>query len=143
MKTNPFKVLNSEALYDVASAMRGPDDDCVGLKYLFTARIRSLAGIYSDTLLLRDTKRVNRDILRDAIENIITMHKDAARHYISHVDSALEALKYYKIMSKPEYKFLQHIIHHFHRYFAGYINEDELRSIERSIYYHHQPAFVR
>lgn len=143
MKTNPFKVLNSGALYDVASAMRGPDDDCVGLKFIFTARIRSLAGVYNEDVLLRDTKVINRDILRDAIEDIITMHKNAARHYISHVDSALQALKYYKRISKPEYKFLQHIIHHFHRYFAGYINEDELRSIERFIYYHHQPAFVR
>ena len=102
-------------LYKVASAIRGCDLAGIGLKRIFTARIRYLVDIYSTPTVVRRTPRVEWEDIKSAVAEIVAncddgLKRSAYYHYLDHVGGALEALRAYDLISVREYKFLIRLI---------------------------------
>lgn len=101
-------VFNDEALYDIISATRGPDNEDEYIKYLFTARIRFLAGMGNNGYFaqIRSTKYVSEDMVKGFLAHLDNISK----HYLVHVSTALIALERLKLIEADEYDFLTSLI---------------------------------
>ena len=97
-------LLNDWRIYDIVSAIRGPDTQIEGLKTIFTERIRALLDL--DLPRARHTKEVPFT----AIVNAITKISRHDLHYLDHVKSALEIMHDYNIIEQREYQFLRKLL---------------------------------
>lgn len=90
--------------YDIASALRGPDDEMLSsLKWVFTAALRNMVGIDPDKCfagVVRNKPLTDGEAVR-VIETLIWAQNDAtsrdkqmANHYLNHVVMAAAALGY-------------------------------------------------
>ena len=78
--------------YDVATALRGPDFEADGLKYVFTERIRWYTGAIG-WAFARSSPHIYQETISKVIDEIKQTDKSELAHYIRHVIAALEALK--------------------------------------------------
>lgn len=98
------KVVTDEDTYLIVGAVRGPDSTNDSLKYIFTARIRWLAGINGEIpFTLRGTSRVSLSDIVYAIEEV----SECDYHYLAHVGHALDKMLKLGLISKREYDFLE------------------------------------
>ena len=97
-------IAESKTLYDIVTALRGPDSKNSGLKYIFTSRIRHLAL----QLKISDTPHVGWE--RNT--KYFTSHNIAAAvmqlhpydiHYLHHVLDALNSLHSLNLINTDEY----------------------------------------
>ena len=87
--------LNTQKGYDIASAIRGPDNISIPieLKYALTARLRVAAGILSSGPqggLIRD-KNLTREYAR-TISKFLKDEPNYLHHYLTHIIFATKAL---------------------------------------------------
>jgi len=94
------KVINDQTLYDIISAIRGCDSYNTVLKYLFTARIRCLAGMNIDDAFadVRVDKEIKLWMIYRAVESV----SEADIHYLEHITYAINALRRLKLIDEKE-----------------------------------------
>ena len=99
------KVLNDLTLYDVVSAIRGCDSGSRALKYLFTARIRYLAGLdpVNVEVDIRECRKVNLLMVYKALEEV----SRTDIHCLDHIIVALDALRRLKLIDSEEAEMLE------------------------------------
>lgn len=105
----------NEDIYNILTAIRGPDfassahaPYANNMKRLFTQRIRFLAGMTSSRAACRSEKQV---FLSEELFSIPTHIISAFRHYIIHIEEALNALLSLEMINKREYAFLISLLH--------------------------------
>jgi len=123
IERSTFKELvNKPNFYDIMSALRGPDiDTLVYIKWIFTCRIRYLAGITNDRkIALRINVREKPFIYKSDLDNAIDEAQGLLRydfevgyrfstflnHYFGHVVDALISLDHLGMIEPKEYYFL-------------------------------------
>ena len=94
------KVVNDPVLYDVITAIRGCDSTNSALKYLFTSRIRYLAGL--DPSNVNVDVRVNEEIKLRMIYKAVDTVSEVDAHCLSHIECAINALRKLKLMDEKE-----------------------------------------
>jgi len=100
------KVVTDEDTYLIVGAIRGPDSTNDSLKYIFTARIRWLAGINGEIpFTLRGTSKVSLLDIALATEKV----SECDQHYLAHVGHALDKMLKLGLISKREYDFLENL----------------------------------
>jgi len=119
-----LKVLvNEPDTYLIMTALRGPDTDNENLKYVFTARIRYLAGL--DCRGLGRSCRVMKKIrLKDVIEALKYI-KAYDFHYLNHVRQALLELRYKGVIDNEEFRVLSELVDIFRNVASGHYSKDE------------------
>ena len=90
-------------LYNVVTALRGPDTEHSALKRIFTIRIRYLTGLC--VVLCREEKTVD---FNDIIKAVLAVDTNDI-HYLVHVVWALESLEKLKAIDKREAEFLYNL----------------------------------
>lgn len=96
--------LTDNKIYDIVTALRGPDSGNDFLKHIFTGRIRSLLinAHYIEDLV----RRPSRELHLSDILNAILLTSEPDLHYLSHVIDALNALREYNVLDEREYELL-------------------------------------
>jgi len=123
------ELVNKPEFYDIMTALRGPDiDTLVYIKWIFTCRIRYLAGITNDRkLALRINVREKPFIYKSDLDNAIGEVQGLLRydievgyrfstflnHYFGHVVDALISLYQLGMIEPKEYCFLFDLVHEF------------------------------
>lgn len=125
MSTMLKRVINNDALYDIVSAMRGPDNVRGSIKYVFTARIRVLAGLESNQLTRRDEKYITEQYINVCIIDGIGLPD----HYYTHIYDALQALRVMGLIELDEYQFLRELVYEFIGSVDDDISRDRIRAV--------------
>ena len=101
------KVLNDSTLYDVVTAIRGCDSGSRALKYLFTARIRYLAGLdpVNVEVDVREYGRINLLMIYEALGKV----SRTDIHCLDHIVPALDALEKLELIDSKEAEVLREI----------------------------------
>ena len=99
------ELIAMHTFYDIASALRGPDTDNAGLKWIFSSRIRHLLGVRAIAVTTRPRASIPLQWLEQALEKLT--YRDS--HYLFHVLSALSALHEVKAIDVREYWFLYYL----------------------------------
>lgn len=94
------KVVNDQTLYDIVTAFRGCDSYNTVLKYLFTARIRYLAGMNPDDAFA--DVRVDKEIELWMLHRAVGSVSEADMHYLVHIMYAISALRWLKLIDEEE-----------------------------------------
>ena len=98
-----FRRFMGDALfYDMAAAVRGPDDECHALKTIFAARIRHFLGVDGKHAEVRDTMKINVFLVANAVLSLRPSHF----HYIAHAAKALKRLHHMKVIDSKEFTVL-------------------------------------
>ena len=96
-------MVTDHILYDIATALRGPDSKHDSLKYIFTQRIRWLVG--RSTEIIGDF-RVDGKIPLDVIVKAVLEVDETDRHFLDHVEYALDVLDELELIGIREFIFL-------------------------------------
>jgi len=101
------KVVNNSTLYSVVSAIRGCDSGSTALKYLFTARIRYLAGLEQSNVPVdvRECRKISLLMIYKALEEV----SRTDIHCLDHAVSALDALEKLELIDSEEAEVLRKI----------------------------------
>jgi len=131
-KMEALKVLVNESdTYVIMSALRGPDTGNDDLKYIFTARIRHLAGMNCEGLggSCRDVKEIRLKDVMEALKHI----KEHDLHYLNHVYQALLELRYKGVIDDDEYVLLSELADILRKVANGYYSKDEAKQLILSL----------
>jgi len=101
------KVVNDQTLYDIISAIRGCDSYNTVLKYLFTARIRYLAGLEQSNVPVdvRECRKISLLMIYKTLEEV----SRTDIHCLDHAVSALDALEKLELIDSEEAEVLKKI----------------------------------
>jgi len=115
-------LVNQSDIYVIMSALRGPDTENEYLKWVFTARIRHLAGMDCESVgsNCRDEKVVS---FKDVIEALKSVNADD-RHYLNHVKMALMEFKYKGLIDRDEFLLLYELADILEKVAVGYYSRD-------------------
>lgn len=131
-KLEALKVLVNESdIYNIMSALRGPDTQNYDLKYIFTARIRHLAGMdckRSDAHC-RDKKVVS---IRDVMEALKSINADD-EHYLGHVTEALIEFKHKGLIDRDEFLLLYELADIMKKVSIGYFTRETAETLVKSL----------
>ena len=94
------KVVNDPVLYDVITAIRGCDSTNSTLKYLFTSRIRYLAGLNPDNVNVN--VRVNKEVELWMIYKAVDTVSETDAHCLTHIEYAINTLRRLKLIDEKE-----------------------------------------
>ena len=102
-------LLEDQDIWDLVTAFRGVDADSFNLKWIFTARIRYLAGHRDATLYLRDKPTIGSSNLSQALIEAENMDLTGLDHYLTHMEKALIVLHKAGLIDSEEYNFLREL----------------------------------
>ena len=115
-------LVNESDIYNIMSALRGPDTQNYDLKYIFTARIRCLAGMDCESAgsYCREEKIVS---LRDVIDALKSINADD-EHYLGHVTEALIEFKHKGLIDRDEFLLLYELADIMKNVSIGYLTRE-------------------
>ena len=104
-----FTFFSNSSNYRIATAIRGPDFEANGLKWIFTMRIRRMVGLEFPSHSARNTREINAKDLEDAVNELLNQlphNHFGVRHYLNHTYEAIEALRELQLFDREELDFL-------------------------------------
>ena len=117
-------LLRDRYMYDLASAIRGDDYEYLGIKNLFTSRIRYCMGItevYATTIDIRTDEKIMQFEISDILYELKEMKAEKRKkHYFYHVLDALTTLRVLELMSQEEYNNLTALCDEMLSYISDY-----------------------
>jgi len=131
-KMEALKVLVNESdTFVIMSALRGPDTENEHLKYIFTARIRHLAGLDCRGLG-RSCRSMKKIRLKDVMEALkyVKVHDF---HYLNHVRQALLGLRFKGVIDDDEYGLLSELADILRNVASVHYSKDEAKQLILSI----------
>ena len=131
-KVEALRILvNDSGTYLIMSALRGPDTENENLKYIFTARIRCLAGMdcNGSSAYCRSKREISLGIVMEALKSVNT--NDV--HYLRHVWSALGELKVLGVLDATEYRVLCELADIMEKVAEGYFTRETAETLIKSL----------